>query len=137
MVSEEIICFLRKKGTLEILVEIGHEPQRHTDLREKLLLSSSTVHDRLKAGIRHGLWEQRLQEQPDGLSKKVYELTALGQQIRDIAQDENLQRAHIAKRQVVQQVTAKEDAVLQYLETDQANRDKANLEPDPQAGIGD
>lgn len=137
MVSEEIICFLRKKGTLEILVEIGHEPQRHTDLREKLLLSSSTVHDRLKAGIRHGLWEQRLQEQPDGLSKKVYELTALGQQIRDIAQDENLQRPHIAKRQVVRQAAAKEDAVLQSLGAGQASRDKANPDPDPQAGVGD
>jgi len=43
--------FLQKKGTLEMVVRIGeHGSQRNTDLREELLLSSSTIQQRLKTG---------------------------------------------------------------------------------------
>lgn len=119
--DKEIIEFLQRKGAMEILVEIGHEPQRHTDLREKLLLSSSTVHDRLKVGVQHELWEQTLEQRPNGVSKKVYELTDIGQEVWESAQDENLRQYHMARRDAVRRVRNAENAVLQSVSPEDAD----------------
>lgn len=110
--DKEIVDFLQRKGAMEILVEVGDDPQRHTDLREKLLLSSSTVHDRLKVGVQHGLWEQTLQQRPDGVSEKVYQLTETGQEVWEVANEENLRRFHMARRDAVRKVRNIENTVL-------------------------
>lgn len=118
--DKEIIDFLQKKGAMEILVEVGYEPQRHTDLREKLLMSSSTVHERLKLGVQQGLWEQTLQQRPDGVSEKVYELTNLGQKVWEVANEENLRRFHMARRDSVRKVRNIENTVLREVSPNDA-----------------
>jgi len=110
--DKQIIDFLQRKGALEILVAIGKGPKRHTDLREKLFMSSSTVHDRLTTGMQLGLWEQSLQKQSSGTSAKVYELTELGLEVWDAAKNEDLRRYHMARRDAVRQVRNAENAVL-------------------------
>lgn len=118
--DKETIDFLQRKGAMEILVEMEYEPQRHTDLREKLLLSSSTVHDRLKVDVQQGLWEQTLQQRPDGVSEKVYVLTDNGQEVWEAAQEEQLRQFHMARRDTVQRVRNAENAVLREVSPDDA-----------------
>ena len=110
--DKQIIDFLQRKGALEILVDIGDGPKRHTDLREKLLMSSSTIHERLTTGMQLDLWKQSLQEQPSGVSAKVYELTDLGLEVWDAAKKEDLRRYHMGRRDAVRQVRNAENAVL-------------------------
>ena len=119
--DKEKIDFLQRKGAMEILVEVGYEPQRHTDLREKLLLSSSTVHDRLKVGVQQELWEQTLQQRQDGVSEKVYELTDTGQEVWEIAKEENLRRFHMARRDAVRKVRNIENTVLREVSPQDAD----------------
>jgi len=111
--DKQIIDFLQRKGALEILVEIGYKPKRHTDLREKLLMSSSTIHERLTTGMQLELWTQSLeQQQPTGVSAKVYELTDLGREVWDAAKKEDLRRYHMVRRDAVREVRNAENNVL-------------------------
>jgi DNA-binding HxlR family transcriptional regulator len=110
--DKQIIDFLQRKGALEILVEIGYKPKRHTDLREKLLMSSSTIHERLTTGMQLELWKQSLEQQSSGVSAKVYELTELGREVWDAAKDEDLRRYHMSRRDAVRYVRNAENAVL-------------------------
>lgn len=77
----EVISVLEQKGALEILVELGYQDElRHTELREEVQLSSSTLQKRLKAGKEVGIWTQTLAER-DGTSVKVYTLTDFGESL--------------------------------------------------------
>jgi DNA-binding MarR family transcriptional regulator len=120
MDNKQIINFLQRKGALELLVEIGHSPKRHTDLRETLLLSSSTIHKRLTAGVQVGLWRQSLEQQPSGVSAKVYELTDIGQKVWAAAHNEELRQHYRARRKTARQVQHMESAVLQEVSTQDA-----------------
>jgi len=92
---------LQKKGTLEMLVEIGEKrSQRHTDLRKELLLSSSTIQQRLKDGKNHGIWEQALEERGN-ITAKVYQLTPLGETIHEIAVENDLYDLYRNKRRII------------------------------------
>lgn len=110
--DKQIIDFLQRKGALEILVEIGYKPKRHTDLREKLLMSSSTIHERLTTGMQLELWKQSLEQQSSGVSAKVYELADLGLEVWEAAKEEDLRRYHMARRDALRQVRNAENAVL-------------------------
>ncbi len=118
--NADIIDFLQKKGAMELLVEIGEEPKRHTDLREKFLLSSSTLHGRLKRGSQLGLWEQTLKERDDGLSSKVYRLSEKGQEVYDVAADHSVSRYHKTRRDAVRHVRKAEAETLKALSHDDA-----------------
>ncbi|QZP36586.1 hypothetical protein [Halobaculum magnesiiphilum] len=103
---------LQKKGTIEILVRIGERrTQRHTDLRKELLLSSSTVQERLKAGKQQGLWVQELEDRK-GVSAKVYRLTELGQWIYDHAVDEELNALYQTRREVIREIQDRERRLI-------------------------
>lgn len=100
-ISADVADFLQQKGTLELLVWIGEKgSQRHTDLRNELLMSSSTIQKRLKTGKQHGLWEQRLEER-DEVAAKVYTLTSLGDELFERAGDENLVELYQSRREIV------------------------------------
>lgn len=111
-ISAKVADFLQQKGTLEMVVRIGEKgSQRHTDLRNELLMSSSTIQKRLKAGKQHGLWEQRLEERDD-IAAKVYTLTSLGDELFDRAQDEELGDWYQSRRDTVRQIQNRERRVI-------------------------
>jgi DNA-binding HxlR family transcriptional regulator len=94
------------------LVRIGEQgSQRHTDLRNELLMSSSTIQKRLKTGEQHGLWEQRLEERDD-IAAKVYTLTSLGDELFERAQDEELSDWYQSRRDTVRQIQNRERRVI-------------------------
>jgi len=111
-ISAEVADFLQHKGTLEMVVRIGEKgSQRHTDLRNELLMSSSTIQKRLKAGKQHGLWEQQLEERDD-IATKVYKLTSLGDELFERAQDEELSDWYQSRRDTVRQIQNRERRVI-------------------------
>jgi DNA-binding PadR family transcriptional regulator len=111
-IDEAVADLLQKKGTLEMVVEIGeHGSQRHTDLREELLLSSSTIQQRLKDGKKQGLWEQLLEERGD-IAAKVYRLTPLGNFIYDNAVDLELNQLYRSKRGIIRAIDNRERRVI-------------------------
>lgn len=111
-INSEIAEFLQQKGTLEMVVRIGEKgSQRHTDLRNELLMSSSTIQKRLKTGKQHGLWEQRLEER-DEVAAKVYTLTSLGKELFERAQDEELGDWYQSRRDTVRTIQNRERRVI-------------------------
>jgi len=111
-IDAAVADLLQKKGTLEIVVQIGeHRTQRHTDLRKELLLSSSTIQQRLKDGKNQGLWEQTLEERGD-IAAKVYRLTPLGNEIYDTAVDVELDQLYRSKRGILRAIDNRERRVI-------------------------
>lgn len=103
---------LQRKGTIEILAEIGSEgPQRHTDLREELLLSSSTIQQRLKNGKECDLWEQQLEDR-SGVAAKVYALTDLGKEVYEHAETEGLDTMYRIRRGLIRELENAERRVI-------------------------
>lgn len=103
---------LQRKGTIEILAEIGHAgPQRHTDLREELLLSSSTIQQRLKSGKECNLWKQELEER-SGVAAKVYTLTDFGEAVYGYVESENLVDIYRIRRGVIRRLENAERRVI-------------------------
>jgi DNA-binding PadR family transcriptional regulator len=104
--------FLQKKGSIEMVVEIGEQgTQRHTDLREELLLSSSTIQQRLKDGKEHNIWEQTLEERGD-VAAKVYQLTSLGESIYENAVAVELDQLYQSRRDIIRSVNNRERRVI-------------------------
>jgi DNA-binding MarR family transcriptional regulator len=121
ILDEATAEFLRKKGSLEILVEIGSEgPRRHTDLREELLLSSSTVQKRLKKGKEHDLWEPTI-ETREGVDAKVHQLTDLGEALYSYAADEELPKLYAGRRGLIRSIEKRERKVLIEMAPDDAD----------------
>jgi DNA-binding PadR family transcriptional regulator len=111
-IDAAVADLLQKKGTLEMIVQIGeHRTQRHTDLRKELLLSSSTIQERLKDGKKQGLWEQTLEERGD-IAAKVYRLTPLGNAIYDTALDVELDQLYRSKRGIIRAIDNRERRVI-------------------------
>ena len=120
-ISAEVADFLQQKGTLEMVVRIGEKgSQRHTDLRNELLMSSSTIQKRLKTGKQYGLWEQRLEERDD-IAAKVYALTSLGDSLYARAKDEELVELYQSRREIVRSIQNRERRVV--LESSPADAD--------------
>lgn len=104
--------FLQKKGSMEMIVEIGeYDSRRHTDLRKELLLSSSTIQQRLNEGKQEGLWEQTLEERGD-VAAKVYQLTTLGTEIYENAVEVNLDQLYQSKRDIIRSIDNRERRVI-------------------------
>jgi DNA-binding HxlR family transcriptional regulator len=103
---------LQKKGTLEMLVEIGENTsQRHTDLRDELLLSSSTIQQRLKDGKKLNLWEQTLEDRGN-VAAKVYQLTSLGESLYESAVDKKLHSLYRSKRGIIRAIDNRERRII-------------------------
>ena len=120
-ISAEVADLLQRKGTLEIIVRIGEEDfLRHTDLRRELLMSSSTIQKRLKAGREHGLWDQRLEEWGD-VTAKVYALTPLGDSLYARAKEHELVELYQSRREIVRTIQNRERRVV--LESSPADAD--------------
>jgi len=78
--TEEWIEFLEAKGTLHIVAELGESPKRFIDLEERIPISTSTLDNRLKGGIRLDAWELTREVDEEG-DRKVYRLTSRGRNV--------------------------------------------------------
>lgn len=70
--------YLRKKGVMELLLELREAPKRFSDLEELVAVSSATLTSRLEEGVKLGLLEEEIQyiEREERREKrKVYKLT--------------------------------------------------------------
>ncbi|WP_285271104.1 hypothetical protein [Halobacterium salinarum] len=95
-----------------MLVELGNQStQRHTDLRKEMLLSSSTIQQRLKEGKEQGLWKQTLEERGD-VAAKVYTLTARGDAIYEKAVAVDLDQLYHSKRDLIRSIDNRERRVI-------------------------
>ena len=73
-------AFLRKKGALEIVVEIGHGSATFQDIDDAVLVSSSTVATRLQEGVEKDLLEVTHRPTDHGTQKR-YTLTRVGTRV--------------------------------------------------------
>lgn len=78
--------FLRKKGALEIVIEIGHKSTSFQEVEDAVLVSSSTVATRLHDGTQKKLFEINHHPTDHGTQKR-YELTRVGTRIHDRIQE--------------------------------------------------
>ena len=110
MSSEMPRGLLKRKAMLEIIAYIGnHGPQRHTDLRQTLTVSSSTLQKRLSEGYSANLLTPKIR---DGDTAKVWALTDLGETIYERAQKKNLPSLFKQRRQREKEVEEAKKTVV-------------------------
>lgn len=81
-----IETFLRRKGALEIIVEIGRGSATFQDIDDAVLVSSSTVSTRLQEGVEDDLIEITHRPTDHGTQKR-YTLTRVGTRVLDRVQE--------------------------------------------------
>ncbi|WP_277543547.1 hypothetical protein [Haloarcula laminariae] len=119
---DKIDEFLRKKGAVEVIVEIGSGSATYKDIDEAVLASSSTVSKRLNEAVENELIEitHRL---TDYGTQKRYTLTDSGKRIYDWVLDIDLEKKIRELRRVQRERDNKMDQLLDYV-----NRDEVLLE---------
>ena len=87
--------YLRQKGTLEVLIEIRVGSATFQDIDEAVLVSSSTVSNRLQEGVENELIEITHRPTDHGTQKR-YTLTKVGtrvvNRVREIDLDKTVQK---------------------------------------------
>lgn len=114
--SDDTISYLESKGTLEILSQIGSEGEcRHFDLRHSVIVSSSTITNRLNKGVKLGLLNHTIVHIEANRTEKGYELTEKGHQIYGIIQDRGLPQKYKQRKELEEDISHSEDKVLQII----------------------
>lgn len=114
--SDDTINYLESKGTLEILSQIGSEGEcRHFDLRHTVIVSSSTITNRLNKGVKLGLLDHTIVHIDGDRTEKGYELTEKGHQIYGIIQNEGLPQKYKERKELEENISHSEDKVLQII----------------------
>jgi DNA-binding HxlR family transcriptional regulator len=110
--TEEWIEFLKGKGTLHIVTELGESPKRFIDLEEQIPISTSTLDNRLKEGIRLDAWELTRTVDKEG-DRKVYRLTSSGRNVyRGLEHNGGVEASHKARKHLA----TLEEAKRQFVE---------------------
>jgi len=86
MSDSTIFDVLERKGTVQIIVEIGYASKTFDQIEETVLVSSSTVSTRLKQGVDTDLFEITHRTVDHGTQKR-YELTHAGKIILNLIQE--------------------------------------------------
>lgn len=90
--------FIKRTGGPEVLVEVAADKKRFTDIDSKTEISSATLSNRLKEGKVEGLWEEQLDEDPDGSARRVYAILPEGRKLAETMQQLDIPEL-IEKRQ--------------------------------------
>jgi DNA-binding HxlR family transcriptional regulator len=115
---DEIDEFLRKKGAVEVLVEIGTGSATYQNINDAVLASSSTVSNRLQEAVENELIEVTHRPTDYGTQKR-YALTDSGKRIFDWALDIDLEKKIRELRRVQRDRDNKMDQLLDYVNRDQ------------------
>lgn len=110
--------YLRRKGALEIIVEIGVGSATFQDIEDAVLVSSSTVSTRLREGVETDLLEITHRPTDHGTQKR-YTTTGLGERVVHRIREIDLDKT-VEKRQRLQR---ERDTELEQL-IGRLNRDK-------------
>jgi len=105
--------YLRKKGVMELLLELREAPKRFSDLEELVAVSSATLTSRLEEGVKLGLLEEEIQyiEREERREKrKVYKLTDeyewLGENLEHRDLDELVEKRAALQERIESKYTA-------------------------------
>lgn len=77
----DITTYLDRTGTIPLLSVLDHEHKRFSELEGELLVSSSTLSNRLEEGREIGLVSASVVDAEEGGTKKVYHLTEGGETV--------------------------------------------------------
>lgn len=80
---KEIEDFLQKKGSVEVILEIGSGSSTYKDIAKTVLISSSTISSRLTTGVEIDLFELTQRPTEYGTEKR-YKLTRKGSEVHEI-----------------------------------------------------
>jgi len=114
---DEIDEFLRKKGAVEVLVEIGFGSATYQDINDAVLASSSTVSNRLNEAVEIGLIEVTYRPTDYGTQKR-YSLTDSGTRIFDWVLDIDLAKKIRELRRAQRDRDNKMDRLLDFVNRD-------------------
>jgi DNA-binding HxlR family transcriptional regulator len=92
--------FIRRTGAPEVLIEVAEGGKRFTDVKENVEVSSATLSNRLKEGKVEDLWEEQIEQDPDGSARRVYVVLPRGQKLAEKVQELGLPEV-IEKRQEI------------------------------------
>ncbi|MFC6723114.1 hypothetical protein ACFQE1_01645 [Halobium palmae] len=102
MQEGSIEAYLRRKGVLAVLIEIGLGSATFQDIDEAVLVSSSTVSNRLQEGVEKELIEITHRPTDHGTQKR-YTLTSVGtrvlNRVREIDLDKTVQKLQRLQRE--------------------------------------
>lgn len=76
--SDELADFLENRDTVHLIVDIGVEPRRLSDLVERVSISESAFANRMTTGRNLGVWWMDVVETEAG-DQRVYRLTDEGE----------------------------------------------------------
>lgn len=114
---DKIDEFLRKKGAVEVIVEIGSGSATYQNINEAVLASSSTVSNRLNEAVQNELIEVTHRPTDYGTQKR-YTLTDSGKRIYDWVLDIDLEKKIRELRRVQRDRDNKMDQLLDYVNRD-------------------
>jgi DNA-binding HxlR family transcriptional regulator len=103
--------FIQRKGAIELVFEIGRGASQFSGLKDKLLISPTTISKRLKEGEEEGLWEEKLLRGPGGEKFRGYVVQDPGAELFDLLQEENLPPVIAERRQLEDEYEQKVEAV--------------------------
>lgn len=103
--SEEWAAFLDSQGAIHLIVDLGTEPRRFSELEDRVPISTSTLWNRLKEGVKIGVFELDIIER-DGADVKAYQLTGEGEAAFE--QLEALDAVEASKQMRTHQTTVEE-----------------------------
>lgn len=90
--TADIVEFLSRKGTIEVLVELSDGPKRFKEINDAVIASQGTVSKRLTEGARLKLWAEYFSYPDEGGKLKLYQLTPAGETLADLAIANNLDK---------------------------------------------
>jgi DNA-binding HxlR family transcriptional regulator len=114
---DEIDEFLRKKGAVEVIIEIGSGSATYQNINEAVLASSSTVSNRLNEAVQNELVEVTHRPTDYGTQKR-YTLTDSGNRIYDWVLDIDLEKEIRELRRVRRDRDNKMNQLLDYVNRD-------------------
>lgn len=114
---DQVDEFLRKKGAVEVIVEIGRGSATYQDINEAVLVSPSTVSNRLNEAVKADLIEVTHRPTDYGTQKR-YTLTDSGQRIHAWVLNIDLEKKIRELRRIQRDRDNKMEQLLSYVNRD-------------------
>lgn len=108
-----IYDLLERKGTVQIIVEIGFGSKTFDQIEEPVLVSSSTVSNRLKEGVDTDLFDVTYRTTDHGTQKR-YELTRTGKTIMNLIQELDIDSTVRKYQRVTRRFDQKTDNLIDH-----------------------
>ena len=105
---------LERKGTIQIIVEIGRTYKTFDQIEETVLVSSSTVSNRLKEGVDKDLFSVTYNPTDHGTQKR-YQLTKNGKIILDLILELDVDSTVRKYQRVTRRFDQEKDNLLQHV----------------------